>query len=140
MAHRETRRRVLLLVLLATVILAATIYGHGSPPPPSSSGEGQQIGKILTVQKVLENRYFVSRYPQIYYYLLYIAVRTSDQTYCVSTKLLSLTRSMICFLRRTKKSSLCSRARILRSEHRVAGQSRLTWWTRSDANRYGRGR
>jgi hypothetical protein len=30
----------------------------------------------------LENRYFVSRYPQIHYYLLYFAVRTSDQTYC----------------------------------------------------------
>jgi hypothetical protein len=83
MAHREPRRRVLPLVLLATVILAATTYGHGSPPPPSSSGEGQQIGKIVTLQKVLENRYFVSRYPQIHYYLLYIAVRTSDQTYCV---------------------------------------------------------
>ena len=83
MAHGESRRRVLPLVLLATAILAATTYGHGSPPPPSSPGEGQQIGKILTLQKVLENRYFVSRYPQIHYYLLYIAVRTSDQTYCV---------------------------------------------------------
>jgi hypothetical protein len=31
---------------------------------------------------VLENRYFVSRYPQIHYHLLYFAVRTSDQTYC----------------------------------------------------------
>jgi hypothetical protein len=82
MAHREPRRRVLRLVLLATVILAATTYGHGSPPRPSSSGEGQQIGKILRVRKVLENRYFVSRYPQIHYYLLYFSVRTSDQTYC----------------------------------------------------------
>jgi hypothetical protein len=53
-----------------------------SEPPPSSSGEGQQIGKILSVRKVLENRYFVSRYPQIHYYLLYFAVRISDQTYC----------------------------------------------------------
>jgi hypothetical protein len=79
----QPRRRILPLVLFATVILAATTYGLGSPPPPSSSSEGQQTGKILTVQKVLENRYFVSRYPQIHYYLLYIAVRTSDQTYCV---------------------------------------------------------
>jgi hypothetical protein len=31
----------------------------------------------------LQNHYFVSRYPQIHYYLLYLAVRTSDQTYCV---------------------------------------------------------
>jgi hypothetical protein len=82
MAHRELRRRVLQLVLLATVILAAITYGYGSPPPPSSSGEGQQIGKILSVRKVLENHYFVSRYPQIHYYLLYFAVRISDQTYC----------------------------------------------------------
>jgi hypothetical protein len=39
-------------------------------------------GKILSVRKVLENRYVGSRYPQIHYYLLYFAVRTSDQTYC----------------------------------------------------------
>jgi hypothetical protein len=30
----------------------------------------------------LGRRYFVSRYPQIHYYLLYFAVRTSDHTYC----------------------------------------------------------
>jgi len=82
MAHGERRQRVLLLLLLATAILAATTYGHGSPPPPSSSGESQQIGKILSVRKVLENRYFASRYPQIHYYLLYFAVHTSDKTYC----------------------------------------------------------
>jgi hypothetical protein len=82
MAHRQPRRRVLLLVLLAIVTLAAAISGHSSAPPPSSSGEGQQIGKMVSVRKVLENRYFVSRYPQIHYYLLYVAVRTSDQTYC----------------------------------------------------------
>lgn len=82
MTHRELRRSVLPLVLLATVVLAGTGYGHSSAPPPSSSSEGQQIGKILSVRKVLENRYFVSRYPHTHYYLLYFAVRTSDQTYC----------------------------------------------------------
>ena len=82
MAHGELRRSVLPLVLLATVVLAVTGYGHSSAPPPSSSSEGRQIGKILSVRKVLENRYFVSRYPQIHYYLLYFAVRTSDKTYC----------------------------------------------------------
>jgi hypothetical protein len=54
MAHRKLRRSVLPLVLLATIVLAAK-YGHNSAPPPSSSSEGQQIGKILSVRKVLEN-------------------------------------------------------------------------------------
>ena len=67
MAHREQRRSVLPLVLLATVVLAATSYAQGSPPPPSSSSEGQQIGKILSVRKVLRNQYFGNRYPQIHY-------------------------------------------------------------------------
>ena len=82
MAHRELRRSVLPLVLLATVVFAAPSYAQGSTPPPSSSNEGQQIGKILSVQKVLRNQYFGSRYPQTHYYLLYFAVRSSSQTYC----------------------------------------------------------
>jgi len=36
----------------------------------------------MSVRKVLENHYFVSRYPQIHYYMLYLAVRLADQTYC----------------------------------------------------------
>ena len=80
MAHGELRRSVLPVVLLATVGLAA--IGYSSAHPSSSSSKGQQIGKILSVRKVLENRYFVSRYPQVHYYLLYFAVRASDQTYC----------------------------------------------------------
>ena len=81
MAHKELRRSILPLVLLATTVLTAR-YGNSSAPPPSSSSEGQQIGKILSVRKVLENRYFISRYPQIHYYLLYFAIRVSEQTYC----------------------------------------------------------
>ena len=81
MAHRGLRRSVLPVVLLATVVLT-TGYGYISGPPPSSANESQHIGKVLSVRKVLENRYFVSRYPQIHYYLLYFAVRTSAQTYC----------------------------------------------------------
>jgi hypothetical protein len=77
----QIRRSVLLLVLLATVVLAATMYAHGSAPPRSSSLEVRQIGKVVSVRKVLRSHY-VSRYPQTYYYLLYFAVRVSDQTYC----------------------------------------------------------
>lgn len=82
MADRQLQRCVLILVLLATVVLAATSYEQGSAPPPSSSNEGHQIGKILGVRKALRNQYFGSRYPQMHYYLLYLAVRTSTQTYC----------------------------------------------------------
>jgi hypothetical protein len=76
------RPSVLRLIVLLTVISAATLSVRGSTPPPSLSNEGQQIGKILSVRKSLENRYVGSRFPQIHYYLLYFAVRTSDQTYC----------------------------------------------------------
>jgi hypothetical protein len=82
MAHWELQRSVMPLVLLASVVFAATSSPQGSAPPPSSSSEGQQIGKILSVRKVLRNQYFGSRYPQMHYYLLYFAVRISDQTYC----------------------------------------------------------
>ena len=82
MAHWELQRSVMPLVLLASVVFAATSSPQGSAPPPSSSSKGQQIGKILSVRKVLRNQYFGSRYPQMHYYLLYFAVRISDQTYC----------------------------------------------------------
>ena len=82
MAQGELRGSVWALALLATVVFAATSYAQGSAPPPSSSSESQQIGKILSVRKVLQNQYFSSRYPQMHYYLLYFAVRSSNQTYC----------------------------------------------------------
>jgi hypothetical protein len=82
MAHRELRGSILALVLLATVFLAVAMYANGSAPPQSSSSEGQQIGKVLSVRKVLRNPYAFSRYPRIHYYLLYFAVRASDRTYC----------------------------------------------------------
>ena len=49
---------------------------------PTSSNENQQTARILSVRKVLRNQYFVSRYPQIHDYMLYISLRISDQTYC----------------------------------------------------------
>jgi hypothetical protein len=82
MAHRGMRPSVVRLILLLNVIVAATIYVRGTTPPPSPPSEGPQTGKILSVRKILENRFVGSRYPQIHYYLLYFAVRTSDQTYC----------------------------------------------------------
>ena len=82
MAHTALRRRALPLRLLATVFLAVTLYANGSAPPQSSSNEGRQIGKVLSVRKILHNPYFFSRYPRIHYYLLYFAVRASGQTYC----------------------------------------------------------
>ena len=82
MAHRELRGSTLASVLLATVFLAVAMYANGSAPPQSSSSEGQQIGKVLSVRKVLRNPYVFSRYPRIHYYLLYFAVRASGQTYC----------------------------------------------------------
>jgi len=30
----------------------------------------------------LRTPYFLSRFPQIHYYMLYLAVRVADQTYC----------------------------------------------------------
>jgi hypothetical protein len=75
-SYRELQQGILLGVLFVGFSMVATGYAHGS------SSEGQQIGKVLSVKKVLGRHYFVSRYPQIHYYLLYFAVRTSDHTYC----------------------------------------------------------
>lgn len=63
MAHRGMRPSVVRLILLLNVIVAATIYVRGSTPPPSPPSEGPQMGKILSVRKILENRFVGSRYP-----------------------------------------------------------------------------
>jgi hypothetical protein len=62
--------------------LAPIHCAYGSGRAPVSSNESQQTAQILSVRKVLRNQYFVSRHPQIHYYLLYISLRISDQTYC----------------------------------------------------------
>ena len=135
MAHREMQPSGLRLIALLTIIAAAAIYVRASTPPPSPPSEGEQIGKILGVRKVLENRYFVSRYPQIHYYLLYFALRTSDQTIAQNTRLMCLTRSMNYFRRRTKVSQLCSKARASRCERRRVGRSRPDLSTKSSVSR-----
>ena len=79
---RELLQRVLPLVFVLGFSLTPTQYAHRSGCMRASSNEGQQIAKVLSVRKVLRNQYFVSRYPQIHYYMLYISLRISDQAYC----------------------------------------------------------
>jgi len=81
-SHQKLRQGVLSFVLLAGVFLVAISYAQGPGHLPASSSESPQIGKVLSVRKVLRNPYFFSRYPRINYYLLYFVVRASDQTYC----------------------------------------------------------
>jgi hypothetical protein len=54
----------------------------GSAAIVEPATQGEQTVRILSVRKVLRNHYFISRYPQIHYYTLYISLRASDQTYC----------------------------------------------------------
>src|SRR5215472_2224162 len=51
----------------------------GSAEP---ANQGKETTRILRVRKVLRNQYLVSRYPQIQYYILYISLLASHQTYC----------------------------------------------------------
>jgi hypothetical protein len=127
MAHRELRGSTLASVLLATVFLAVAMYANGSAPPQSSSSEGQPIGKVLSVRKVLRNPYVFSRYPRIYYYLLYFAVRASDQTYCSEYETPVLDEIDDVFSAKDKAVEFVLKGSTLRSEHHTAGQSRLTW-------------
>ena len=69
-------------VAIALLLFAATDAMSGSGPAPAAPIEGSQIGKVVNVRKVLRNPYFVSRYPTIHYYILYLALRISDQAYC----------------------------------------------------------
>lgn len=67
------------LIMLAAVVLSA---GYGSGSASESSGDSLETGKVLSVRKVLRDQYFVSRYPRIHYYLLYLSVHAGNQTYC----------------------------------------------------------
>jgi hypothetical protein len=79
--HRKLRQGTLAVVLFAGVFLMAG-YAQASKSLPASSSESPQSGNILSVRKVLRTPYFTSRYPQIHYYMLYFAIRVSEQTYC----------------------------------------------------------
>jgi hypothetical protein len=82
MAFHQKRHGVLSVVILAGVFLVAIGYAQRPEHPPDSSSESPQIGKVLSVQKVLRNPYFFSRYPRVHDYLLYFAIRASGRTYC----------------------------------------------------------
>ena len=73
----ELVRRLVLVLLVSGCVLGL----HGTSAVASTS-EQKQTARIVSVRKVLRTAYFVSRYPQIHYYMLYFALRVSDQTYC----------------------------------------------------------
>jgi hypothetical protein len=70
---RSAQRLLLYAVFLG--VLAAPILG-------GTAENTEQTAKVLSVRKVLENQYFTSRFPHIHYYMLYISLDISDQTYC----------------------------------------------------------
>jgi hypothetical protein len=56
-----------------------------APVPQASGGKlenGNRTATVLGVRKVLRDPYFTSRYPHTHYYILYVSLRISDQTYC----------------------------------------------------------
>jgi hypothetical protein len=73
----EFARRFVLVVLVSGCVLGL----HGTSTVASTS-EQKQTARVVSVRKVLRTPYIVSRYPQIHYYVLYFALRVSDQTYC----------------------------------------------------------
>lgn len=83
------RRKTLLwnLVALArrlvlVVLVSGCVFGLHGTSTVASTSEQMQTARVLSVRKVLRTPYFVSRYPQMHYYMLYFALRVSDQTYC----------------------------------------------------------
>ena len=137
MAHRELRRRVLPLVLLATVVLAATDTETVQRLRPVRQVKVSRSERSSVYEKSWKTVILSAAIPKstITCFILQCALPTRH--IALSTKLLSLTRLMICFLRRTKMSSLYSMARISRSEHHTAAKSRLTWWNKISVNRMG---
>lgn len=75
-------KHVLIVMFTLDVSLASIQCAYGAGRALKSSNNSQQTAQILSVRKVLRNQYFVSRYPQIHYYALYISLRISDRTYC----------------------------------------------------------
>ena len=69
-------------LLLLYCILLEIFIGPVRPASGDTLKNGNQTAKVLGVRKVLRDPYFVSRYPHTHYYILYISLSISDQTYC----------------------------------------------------------
>lgn len=82
MAYQALRHIILALALGITVPVVTTACPRALKLLAASSNETPQVGRVLSVRRVLRTPYFVSRYPQIHYYTLYFAVRIGDGTYC----------------------------------------------------------
>jgi hypothetical protein len=82
--HCSLPRGFQILVLLTALFLATTGAWGSSGSRTVSSDESRQVARIMSVRKVLENHYFVSRYPQIHYYMLYLSMRIAGQPYCAA--------------------------------------------------------
>jgi hypothetical protein len=80
--HCSLPRGFLILALLTALFSATTGSLGSSGSRTASSDESRQVARVMSVRKVLENHYFVSRYPQIHYYMLYLSVRIAGQPYC----------------------------------------------------------
>lgn len=77
-----TAKRSLVLAVSLAVCMGPVQLGLGSICWAESGNQEEQTGKIVNVRKVLRDPYFISRYPHIHYYILYISLRVSGQTYC----------------------------------------------------------
>ena len=73
---------LLIYVVLLGVFIAPIARASGSEHTGGTPENGNGTAKVLSVRKVLREQYFLSRYPQIHYYLLYISLSISDQSYC----------------------------------------------------------
>lgn len=71
-----------LLYSVLNAFMVARPWASDSQNPSGALQNGIRTAKVLSVRKVLRNQYFLSRYPQIHYYMLYISLSVSDQTYC----------------------------------------------------------
>lgn len=75
----KSAKRLLRHGVFVAVLITPQVFGS---PGLSAAKDVEQVAKVTGVRKILRNQYFVSRYPQIHYYMLYISIDLSGQTYC----------------------------------------------------------